>query len=142
MYKDILLPIDLNSEESWKKALPRALELAKAFACRLHVMTVVPSVGMSIVGQYLPQDFEKQAVEKTNEQLHLFVSEFVPDDVKVQHVVANGTIYEEILSVARDIRADLIVMASHRPELKDYLIGPNAARVVRHSPISVLVVRE
>lgn len=142
MYKDILLPIDLNSEESWKKALPRALELARAFSCRLHVMTVVPSVGMSIVGQYLPQDFEKQAVEKTNEQLHLFVSEFVPDDVKVQHVVANGTIYEEILSVARDIRADLIVMASHRPELKDYLIGPNAARVVRHSPISVLVVRE
>jgi nucleotide-binding universal stress UspA family protein len=35
----------------------------------------------------------------------------------------------------------MIVMASHRPELKDYLLGPNAARVVRHAECSVLVVR-
>ena len=38
--------------------------------------------------------------------------------------------------------AELIVMASHRPELRDYLIGPNAARVMRHADASVLVVRE
>lgn len=33
-------------------------------------------------------------------------------------------------------------MAAHRPALKDYLLGPNAARVVRHSNCSVLVVRD
>ena len=33
-------------------------------------------------------------------------------------------------------------MSANRPELKDYLLGPNAARVVRHSDVSVLVVRE
>jgi nucleotide-binding universal stress UspA family protein len=33
-------------------------------------------------------------------------------------------------------------MASHRPELSDYLLGPNAARIVRHAKQSVLVVRE
>ena len=32
-------------------------------------------------------------------------------------------------------------MVSHRPELQDCLQGPNAARVVRHSTKSVLVVR-
>ena len=37
---------------------------------------------------------------------------------------------------------DLIIMASHRPELQDYLLGPNAARVVRHANCSVLVVRD
>jgi len=37
---------------------------------------------------------------------------------------------------------DLIVMASHPPEeVQDFLIGSNADRVVRHSPIPVLVVR-
>jgi nucleotide-binding universal stress UspA family protein len=35
----------------------------------------------------------------------------------------------------------MIVMASHRPEMSDYLLGANAARVVRHAKISVLVVR-
>ena len=44
--------------------------------------------------------------------------------------------------MADETNADLIVMASHRPELKDFLLGPNAARVVRHANCSVLVVRE
>jgi nucleotide-binding universal stress UspA family protein len=43
--------------------------------------------------------------------------------------------------VAPYFPADLIVMASHRPELKDDLLGANAARVVRPSKRSVLVVR-
>jgi nucleotide-binding universal stress UspA family protein len=37
--------------------------------------------------------------------------------------------------------ADLIVVGSHRPAMKDYLLGTNAARVVRHAHCSVLVVR-
>ncbi|MFQ5760821.1 MAG: universal stress protein, partial [Acidiferrobacterales bacterium] len=43
--------------------------------------------------------------------------------------------------VAEKAGCDLIVMASQRPELKDYLLGPNAARVVRHANCSVLVAR-
>ena len=46
-----------------------------------------------------------------------------------------------ILAAAKEYAADLIIMGSHRPELQDYLLGPNAARVVRHSAKSVLVVR-
>jgi nucleotide-binding universal stress UspA family protein len=69
------------------------------------------------------------------------VREQVPEEVKVQHIVAQGTIYHEIIQAAEQVDADLIVMASHRPELEDYLIGPNATRVVRHCNRSVLVVR-
>jgi nucleotide-binding universal stress UspA family protein len=65
----------------------------------------------------------------------------VPEDVPVQHIVGHGTAYEEILRVAGDIKSDLIVMGSHRPNMEDYLLGPNAARVVRHANCSVLVVR-
>jgi nucleotide-binding universal stress UspA family protein len=32
-------------------------------------------------------------------------------------------------------------MASHRPELGDFLVGPNAERVARHFEKSVLLVR-
>jgi nucleotide-binding universal stress UspA family protein len=35
----------------------------------------------------------------------------------------------------------LIVMNSHRPDLRDHLIGSNASQVVRHASCSVLVVR-
>ncbi len=51
--------------------------------------------------------------------------------------------FEEKMLRATDRQlAEFIVMASHRPELRDYLIGPNAARVMRHANASVLVVRE
>ncbi|HYZ26966.1 MAG TPA: universal stress protein [Geminicoccaceae bacterium] len=43
---------------------------------------------------------------------------------------------------ARTVPAGLIVMGSHHPELKDYLLGPNAAKVMRHADCSVTVVRE
>lgn len=56
--------------------------------------------------------------------------------------VGSGAIGGGILDLARDIGADLIVLASHRPGAKDYLIGANAVHVVRHAPCSVLVVRE
>ena len=142
MYKEILLPIDLNHESSWKKALPSALELARTFGARLHVMTVVPDFGMSIVGGYFPKDFEKTALDGANDALHAFTKQHLPEGVSCQHIVCHGTVYEEILETAKTINADLIVMGSHRPELKDYLLGPNASRVVRHAAGSVMVVRD
>lgn len=141
MYKDILCPIDLNEESSWNKALPTAVEYCKSFGATLHVMNVVPHFGMSVVGSYFPKDFEQKAIEGAREQLHEFVRQHVPEGVKVQHIVAHGTTYDEILRVAREIKADLVLLAAHRPELKDYLLGPTAARVVRHFEGSVLVVR-
>ena len=141
MYKDILLPIDLNHESSWRKALPCALELAKTFGGQLHIMTVVPDFGMSIVGGYFPRDYEKKALEAAKTALHDFTKKHLPKGVTCQHIISHGTVYEEILQAAKTIKADLIVVGSHRPELKDYLLGPNAARVVRHADRSVMVVR-
>ncbi len=142
MYQTILLPIDLNEESSWKKALPTALELCRAHGAKLHVMTVVPDFGMAIVGSFFPDGYEKRALANAERALKEFVSAHVPGDLDVAHDVDHGIVYEEILAAAKRIAADLIVMAAHRPGQADYLLGPNAARVVRHADCSVLVVRD
>ena len=142
MYKEILLPIDLNDIESQRKAVATAIGLARAFGARVHVQTIVPDFGMSLVGSYFPEGFEGKALENASKTLHQFVRETFPEDLTVQHIVAHGTVYREILRCAKEIGAELIVMASHRPELEDYLIGPNASRVTRHADCSVLVVRD
>jgi nucleotide-binding universal stress UspA family protein len=41
----------------------------------------------------------------------------------------------------REAEVDLVVVGSHRPTMKDYLLGTNAARVIRHARCSVLVPR-
>ena len=58
-----------------------------------------------------------------------------------EHVVRQGGIYHEILEEAAAIRADLIVMTSHRPAMRTYFLGSNAGHVVRYAKCSVLVVR-
>jgi len=140
MFKTILLPIDLSTSESWERALPAALSLARD-AAALHVMTVVPDFGMSVVASYFEEGFEKKALHQVGEDLTAWVAANVPGDVEVHPHVAHGRVYEEIIRAADRLGADAIVMGSHRPELSDYLLGPNAARVVRHARQSVFVVR-
>ena len=141
MYTDILLPVDLGNESSWAKALPAAIEYCEAFGSNLHVMTVMPDFRSPMVAQFFPDDHEDKLMDNAKDVLHKFVADRVPEEIKVRHMVADGTIYKAIIDTAQDIGADLIIMGSHRPELQDYLLGPNAARVVRHSQKSVLVVR-
>ena len=142
MYKNILLTVDLNDESSWKKALPAAVEYCQAFGSTLRVATVIPDFGLGAVGVHFPGDFAEKAVAKAKEDLQAFVGERVPSDVETRCSVGYGTVYEEILKIAKETGCDMIVIASNRPELKDYLLGPNAARVVRHADCSVLVVRD
>jgi len=142
MYKSILLPIDIGHPSSWKKALPMALDLAKNHNAELHVLNVVPNFGMSIVGGFFPEGFEKTAIENAKEALAKCLAENIPNGASSKGHVALGNIYEEIINAANKLGCDLIIMAAHRPELKDYLLGPNAARVVRHAAQSVMVVRD
>ena len=139
MYEKVLLPIDLAEKISWRKALPTAVECCRAFGAELHLMTVVPDFGMSAVAQYFPEDYAGRAAA---EQLKKLSAEQVTDGIKVHHRVGYGSVYEKILKAAAETECDHTVVASHRPALKDYLLGPNAARVVRHATCSVLVVRE
>ena len=141
MFKNILMSVDLDQESSWRAALPRAVELAADCKATLHLITVVPTFGMSIVGSFFPADFEKKALAAAETQIGEFITEHIPGDIDAKGHVAHGVIYEEIMHAADRLGCDLIVLASHRPELRDYLIGPNAARVVRHASQSVLVVR-
>ena len=142
MFKEILLPIDLGDPGSSKKALSVAVNLCQGAGAKLHVLAVVPGMGMSIISQYFPKDFEEKSLAGAKTQLNDYIGANIPSGLANQAIVANGTIYEEILRVAAETGCDLIVMTANRPELKDYLLGPNAARVVRHAKQSVLVVRD
>ena len=140
MYKDILLAIDLGEEHSWNKALPKAIEMC-GDSGNLHVMTVLPEFGMSVISQYFPEHFEEDTLEATKKALRAFIDKNVPKDVSCRAIVAQGRVYEQVLRMAEEIGCDLIIMAAGNPSLARYLLGPNAARVVRHATSCVLVVR-
>lgn len=98
-------------------------------------------MGMPIVANYFPPDAGDKIVGEAEEMLHDMVGVYIPDDIDVNYLVAQGSIYRRILRMAEKINADLIVMPAHRLKLQDYLLGTNTAKVVRHAQCSVLVVR-
>ncbi len=141
MFNSILLAVDLSAESTWKKALPVATDMARSNDAPLHVVTVMPDFGMSIVGTFFESGFEEKALHELGEKLSGWVADHISDEIDVHPHVLHGRVYEQIIEAADRVSADVIVMASHRPELTDYLLGPNAARVVRHATQSIFVVR-
>lgn len=143
MYKHILLPVDLQEQDPrpMKMAVRAAVDLCRQYDAQLHVLTVVPDLGMPIVGQYFPAEAGERIVHDSEVNLHDLVNQLVPEEIEVQHLVAQGTVYRRILHMAEQINADLIVMPAHRTRFADYLLGSNTAKVVRHAKCSVLVLR-
>ena len=142
MYKNILLAIDVNDETSCRKPLLSAVELARTFGARLHVVSVVREVEAIWEASAVPFGYEVITSDLEN-RIAALIRRANASDLKPNILVTHGaSIYAEILRVAEEAEADLIVVGSHRPAMKDYLLGTNAARVVRHARCSVLVARE
>lgn len=139
MFRSILVPIDIEHRSSWEFAIPEALELAQPGNAKLAVMTVMRDVEAMFKAVHLPYQME-QIVDAGRSRLAAIVKEY--EGAGIEQVVRVGSIGPEILRVAKERAVDLIVMASHRPEMLDYLIGPNAAHVSRHASCSVLVLRK
>lgn len=140
MYSSILVPIDLEEPSSWSKAVPVALSLAKSFGARCTLATVVEDSVAAREAQWSSIGL-RELLSTANARLSLLVDE-LGNDTPMETKVGTGSIAGGILDLADQVGADLIVLSSHRPAMKDWLIGANASRVVRHSRCSVLVVRD
>lgn len=141
MTDHILCAVDLTHEDEARAILSEAGRLAGLEQAALSVMTVLPDYGSSFVGSFFKAGTLKQAAQAAVEALHKLADDQLPDFGKVQCIVEIGSVYEEVLEAAGKCSADLIVVGAHKPRLADRVMGPNAARIVRHAQQSVLVVR-
>jgi nucleotide-binding universal stress UspA family protein len=138
--KRVLVPIDFS--HCSKKALQYAVPFANQFGARLCLLYVgqgyhlVPE--LSVVN--LP---EAQARMDATGKLATLAREEIGDKVSSELLVRKGHPATEILSAARELGADLIIISTHGyTGLKHVLLGSTAEHVVRQAPCPVLVVRE
>jgi nucleotide-binding universal stress UspA family protein len=140
MFKRILVPVDLADTDLAQSAIETAVSLAKASGGQVRLLTVLPPTP-AMLAAYVPSDFDARQRASAEEALVIVAKE---SGIGVGHIavaVRQGGVYHEVLEEAREIRADLIVMSSHRPATKTYFLGSNAGHVVRFANCSVLVVR-
>lgn len=134
MFKNILVPIDLRSEASPKKSLPIAGDLARHYGARLIVLYVVPDVWAT-----QGESAENRAL---TQRIRDITNECLGSDTAAQILVRHhNSPHRCIREVAGEVGADLIVMTSHDPALRDLRLGSNATQVVHHAACSVLVLR-
>ena len=140
MFKSILVPIDLADTDLAKPAIETAVSMARASGGTVRLINVLPMTPV-MLAEYVPADFDTQQRQTSEEALAIVARESGIDAARISSVVRQGGIYHEILEEAIAIRADLIVMTSHRPAMRTYFLGSNAGHVVRYAKCSVLVVR-
>lgn len=142
MARKILLPIDLDTTGTGinRAALQQALRLLDDDG-QLVLVTVLPDYGLPMVSDRFEPEHSGRARDAARAALAQWIAANVPKAVDSQAHVLTGTIYDEIIRAADRLGADLIIIGAHRPGFTDYLLGSNAARVVRHARQSVYVVR-
>lgn len=143
MSATILCAVDISNDHPDDKVLRQAAQLASLENAQVDVITVVPDFGMSMVGSFFDAGHQDKVIAEAKTRLRAMVTEVLGAEKAgaARLLVSTGKAYEEILRVAKADSADLIVIGAHKPGFSDYLLGPNAARVVRHSDCSVYVVR-
>lgn len=138
MYDCILVPVDLAHKETAEVMIADANALASKDA-RLVLLYVLPEVP-NVVSVHLPEGSADKAKAGAEAELRQLAKTYGAID-GFEAFTSVGSPYHVILETAKQEKCDLIVIASHQPELSDYLLGSVAAKVVRHAPCSVHVIR-
>jgi universal stress protein A len=141
----ILLPTDFS--DCARYAVPMAAEFARLLGARvicLHVVEpVVPPVGWTPTAEVLPvADVGEQLDEAARRDLPRFADCEEFEGLDVEDLVVHGEASAEIVRVAEERRADMIIISSHgRTGLGRIIFGSTAEAVVRHAHCPVLVVK-
>ena len=140
MFSSILVPLDLADTDLARPALATAVTLSQNSNGKIRLLNVLPMTPV-MLAEYVPADFDVQQRQTSEEALDIIARESGVDATRISAAVRQGGIYHEILEEAVAVKADLIVMTSHRPAMRTYFLGSNAGHVVRYAKCSVLVVR-
>ncbi len=140
MFQSILIPVDIAEPELAKAALDKAMALGRLNNAKLMLVYVRSLVPMTYM-EFAPPDFDQLEESKAREILNSMAARLDYKQDRISTSVRLGSVYAEVLALASEIKADLIVVGSQRPTMATYLIGSNAKTIVRHAMCSVLVVR-
>jgi len=140
--KTIAVPIDFSEVApivaGWAK------DIAKKLGAKLILINVVEDIsafeGISTDVKTL-EELEKTLLEGAEEYMRSFLNKHFSDFANVKSVIVKGKVVEKIIQIAKENKADLIVIGTHgRKSLDKIIFGSVAERIVKYSPIPVLTI--
>ncbi len=145
MFKRILVPLDGSTLA--EQALPAAARLARATGGSVLLVRIVnplPEFGLytAETAPYLRDILDERLTQATMYLAQVAAAKPL-DGVKTRIAVFSGAIAPYILDVVHDEQIDLIVISSHGYSgFKRWTLGSIAQKVIHHSPVPVLLLRQ
>jgi nucleotide-binding universal stress UspA family protein len=144
LFKNILVPVDGSTASL--QAVASAVSLAKAYdgtVTAIYVIDPYPFTGVGTDFAYGQDQYLAAATAEANAAIRVAQEAIEAGGVKVvTRVVEAHTIWRGILDAASALGSDIVVMGSHGRHGLEKLLGSVAQRVVSHSHVPVLVVRD
>ena len=140
--KNILVPMDFSKASL--NAAKYAVSFAEALGANLHLLNVIPAPGIiddSILASVLITQAE------LSENNHRLMKEEVDSlskkaNVEIKSIVAEGLPSDVITEVAKELKAELIIMGMKGKGKSNSVFGSTATAVIRKSGFPVLVIPE
>jgi nucleotide-binding universal stress UspA family protein len=146
MFKHLLVPTDGSALS--EAAIQMAVALARESKARVTGLHVMPEYHVFAYGTEMLIDTEEQFTRAAQQHADDYL-DFVAKATQQAGVdydtvaTVSARPYEAIIATAKQRDCDLIVMASHgRSGVRALLIGSETQKVLTHSQIPVLVVRQ
>ncbi len=122
-----------------------AITLAKHFQAKLiivHAISLPPTIPADPTGGVALTDYFEELEEESKARLQEMLQQAKNHGVEAETVLADGAAHKAVLQEARRLASDLVVVGTHgRRGVEHLLLGSTAEKIVRQSPIPVLVVR-
>ena len=135
--RKIVVPVDFS--KAGHVAISYAASFANRFKASLILTHVIQRIYYADEFSYLQINTREMSQRVTKDLRTLKMR--LPASLKVEIEVRKGAPFREIIAVAKEAHADLIIMATHGyTGLKHTFLGSTAERVVRHASCPVLVV--
>lgn len=141
LFSNILVAVD--GSDASQRAFVRAVEEAKVWNARLHVVYVVETGLFSSLPADNTVEIMYRVLEKEGNTVLEQAKKYAADNgVTAQTHMKQGHAGSEVIALADTEKADLIMIGSHGKSQADrLLIGSVSTYVVTHSKVTTMVVR-
>ena len=139
--KKVLIPLDFSDDS--RRALVYGMALAASTGAQVSLLTVIEDrfpYPELFAWDHPDEEFYKSMRERALHHMEELLQGTAEPGTTVERLVVRGRPRQEIVAVAADVGADLIVLARHGSSgIRHAFMGSTAESVLRHARCPVLM---
>jgi nucleotide-binding universal stress UspA family protein len=145
MFKHLLVTLDGSARA--ESVIPYAIDIGRSMGAQVTLLRIVDAATSGwgergAIGKSVEAPTSSLHVEQARAYLERVADQIAARDVTAHAVVKQGAPAKQIVTTAREVDADAIVMATHsRRGLNRLMFGSVAEAVLHESHLPILLVR-